>query len=226
MILPLRAWRRLVIVSAGGITLAALGALVVLNEPQPRRITGSTMGAPYAIIYRSGPPADVLQTKVEALLDAMDREPSNWRDDSWLHRFNQHQGSEPMPAPKHVFDVLRLAMNLAGRTDGAFDPTLGRLIEIWGFGPHRPTRLPPSAEDLAVARTASGYQKLRLHEAPPRVSKNASGLALDVSGLAKGYAADQLAELLRQHGVKHFMIELGGDMALRAMQERRRTGMC
>jgi thiamine biosynthesis lipoprotein len=199
--------------------LIVIGAAAVLwsveqwQQDRVRRITGSTMGTTYTVSYRSDaiPPAK-LKPALTSKLDAIDRALSNWNDDSWLSRFNRRESTRPMAMPEHAHRVLSIALRLAKRTDGAVDPTLGRLIDLWGFGPAPAPEGRPADTAIAKALETTGYQKLTLHDDPPRLAKAHPGLALNVSAVAKGYAVDVLARHLEQAGIAHYLVNIGGDM--------------
>lgn len=190
------------------------------EEARLERLTGSTMGTSYAISYRPGPSAERFHGEIEAVLQELDDALSHWREEGWVARFNANESTEPMAAPEHAWRALRLSQDLAGRTDGAFDPTLGGVLALWGFGPGQADAPPPDEQAMQGAMAAAGWAKLHLQDEPPRVRKEDGRLALDLSGLAKGYAVDRLAEVLDRQGVEDYLINLGGDMRARGAPDK------
>jgi thiamine biosynthesis lipoprotein len=110
--------------------------------------------------------------------------------------------------------VISLSLEISDMTGGAFDITVGPLVDLWGFGPpQRGARLP---EPKRIEQTLAwvGYDKLELQSEPPAVRQTVDGLRIDLSAVAKGYAVDSLAELLKQHGIDNFLVEIGGELQL------------
>ncbi|QPM91844.1 FAD:protein FMN transferase [Pseudooceanicola algae] len=142
---------------------------------------------------------------------------SPWSRDSALSRFN-HAAPGWHVLPPEITGLLDLARDIAARTGGALDPTLGRLTDLWGFGPSGPVTTPPTPDALERARAASGLQKLH---APKGGDANQlyqpGGLWLDFGGIAKGWAVDRASALLHTAGLTTHMIELGGEIAAKGL---------
>jgi thiamine biosynthesis lipoprotein len=126
---------------------------------------------------------------------------------------NRVPNALPFEVDGALFDLLLQAMEVSWLSNGAFDVTVGPLVNLWGFGPqHREGRI-PSAAEIAAARENIGYQNLVFNIADSSVQKNRP-VTIDLSAIAKGYGVDQVAELLRQAGIKDFMVEIGGELYL------------
>ena len=172
------------------------------------------MGTFYTVEFRNNEKLDVpnLGQEIENLLDVFADELSNWREDSWVNRFNAAPANELIPVPEHAFEVLRLCQELYERSDGLLDPTLSPLIELWGFGTQRHSTAPDqTAIEEALQRV--GFDKLVLSPERRAVWKRHSHLHLNCSALAKGYAVDLISELLQNRAIDHFLINLGGEVA-------------
>ncbi len=160
-----------------------------------------------------GATAEVFQAEVQAQLDAVIGLFSPWDRTSEISRFNAAPAgmwglSEPFWA------MLDAAMNMADDTDGAVDPTLGALVDLWGFGPPGPrpeTQPLPSDDEIEAALAVSGWQKLRL-DSGRRGALQPGGLKLDFSGIAKGHAVDRVSEALTRLGATSHLIEIGGEL--------------
>lgn len=174
---------------------------------------GATMGTTWSVKAVCAPLTDLhaLHGVVQSALDRVVAQMSTWRDDSDISRYNRSAAGSVHPLPAEFHAVLRCALEIAETSDGAFDPTLGTLVDAWGFGPaQRPQRVPDAAT-LDAACTDVGWHRLRLEHDPPRLSQP-GGIVLDLSAIAKGYGADLVAAKLRAHGIASALVEVGGEL--------------
>lgn len=170
-------------------------------------MTGEAMGTTYRIKYVG--PLDGLE--LESLLNRLDADLSTWRDDSWVARFNRAPAHQPMEMPESVRDLMALSQRLHAATEGRFDPAIGALVRVWGFGAwQREFRSDPTEKEIEAARKASGIHLLVIES--DQLMKTHDGLMLDFSAIAKGYAVDRMAEALSAAGCEDFVIEFGGDL--------------
>jgi thiamine biosynthesis lipoprotein len=156
-------------------------------------------------------PAAVIREDLQDILDRLVAQMSTWRQDSVLSGFNHAAAPAWHPLPEAFFTVLDCALELAEASGGAFDPTMGALTRLWGFGPGGGCGAPPPAQAIEAARARCGYRRLRL-EAHARAAWQCGGLELDLSGIAKGYAVDGLAAYLDDLGIDHYLVEVGGEL--------------
>lgn len=126
--------------------------------------------------------------------------------DSEVGRLNQ---SGRVVASEDTLSLLRFVLAMSGRTSGAVDPTVYPLVRAWGFttGSYRV----PGDEELAELLPLVGYAQVKLDEDSGEITLP-EGAAIDLGSVAKGYAADQLAELLKQRGVTTALMDLGGNV--------------
>lgn len=200
---------------------------VALLRPAPpatqRELTGHTMGTAYSIKYRPAPgaPAPVeLQAEVDRLLGEINRTLSTYDPDSELSRFNRARTTDPVVISPALHTVLRVAFQVSEQSGGAFDVTVGPLVNLWGFGPDPRNDRIPAAADLAAARRRVGYDKLELRDAPPTLRKTHADVYVDLSAIAKGYGVDRVSELLEAHGLEHHLVEIGGELRARGHNAR------
>lgn len=153
-----------------------------------------------------------LQAEIEAALAGVVAEMSDWEPDSDISRFNQSPAGSWHELPAGFFAVLDHALALAAATDGAYDPTAGQLVDLWGFGPTPPSAVPPAAADIAAARAGAGWRRVEFDRAR-RSARQPGGLRLDLSSIAKGYGVDAAAQALRDRGVGDFLVEVGGELS-------------
>ena len=102
-----------------------------------------------------------------------------------------------------------MAEKIFEETGGAFDPTVGPIVDAWGFGPEERVE-PPKPEEIAVARTKVGMPKLRFEGVT--LEKSVEGLHLDLSAIAKGWAVDEAARALDGLGFENHLVEIGGEV--------------
>ncbi|WP_245932407.1 FAD:protein FMN transferase [Isoalcanivorax indicus] len=184
------------------------------------RIGGPTMGTVWQV-QMAGLPAgssvEQIQDDLEALLALVNRQMSTYIEDSDLSRFNQAEADTWQRIPPDFARVLASALRMADISDGAFDPTVGPLVNLWGFGPDGRRREPPAADVLAETRARVGWQQLETRD-DGREIRQPGGLYLDLSAIAKGYAVDRLGEYLDARGVQAWLVDIGGDMRARGVK--------
>lgn len=147
-------------------------------------------------------------------IEQLDSAMSDYRVDSELNRLSAKAGGPAMKISRDLFAVLALSCDLARRSSGAFDPTVGPLVRLWRTA-RRSGRLPEAAA-LKAARAASGWRMMIL-DAHARTARLARpGMKLDLGGIAKGYACQKAVQAVAQQGVRSCLVEMGGDVALGA----------
>ena len=175
-------------------------------------VGGTTMGTAWSLVAvapRGSRPA--LQALVQASLDGVDGRMSTWKPDSELSRLVAHAGTDAVPASPELREVLRLAREVSEASAGAFDVTVGPLVDAWGFGPDG-RRGEPDDETLDQLTRRVGYRHLEVDDAVGSVRKRIPDLSVDLSAIAKGWGADQAAAALRQAGYRDFLLEVGGEV--------------
>jgi len=199
---------------AWSLTALVLWAVAVpVTAATLRRLQGRTMGTTWSVVASLPPTAsaDALQQGIQAALDQVDGQMSTYKPESDLSRFNRAPAGSWQTLPPAFFAVLRHALQLAKDSDGAYDPTVGPLVNLWGFGPDQRPRQPPTAQAIAAARARVGWWKLQLDE-PRRRVRQPGGVWLDLSAVAKGYGVDQVARYLQHQGVRAYLVEVGGEL--------------
>lgn len=161
-----------------------------------------------------------IEQAIGAALIYVDDAMSTYKPDSELSRFNQYRGTEPYPLSPATFTVFSIAQQISVYTNGAFDVTVGPLVNAWGFGAEKPAGLPTDAE-IASILTRVGYQKLHLDSASQSVTKAVPDLYCDLSSVAEGFAVDEIAHSLDALGCTDYMVELGGEVRTRGLNQLR-----
>jgi len=151
---------------------------------------------------------------IVAELERVDAAMSTWREDSELSALNRHRDTTPFALSADTAAVLAEALRIGDVTGGAFDVTVGPLVEAWGFGPGQPEGEPSEAA-VRELKAATGLDKLRLDPGAGTVAKAVPTVEVDLSGIAKGYAVDRVAEALEALGHERYMVEVGGEVRAR-----------
>ncbi len=219
--------RREILIGAGGLAVAApLFALLARDDGSgaTTRLAGRTMGTGYAITVTrtlSKPGRETLRAEIEAILEDVEAPMSTWRASSEISRFNAASPGDWTPISRHTAIVIDEARRVAAWSGGAFDPTVGRLVDLWGFGAGSHRRGVPADERIAAARAESGIAHLR--NRATALAKRRDGVALDLSGIAKGYGVDLVAEHLERRDMGGFLVEVGGELRARGLSPRGRA---
>lgn len=194
----------------------ALQNLAPPAAPQSRsacEVGGHTMGTSWSAKMALGEGADVaaLRHGIEHVLAKVVGEMSQWEPGSDLSRFNASPAETWHSLPDDFFNVLSQALFWAEKSGGAYDPTIGAAVDLWGFGPFPIPRGLPDTRGIDEARSAAGWQRVVL-DRKNRRALQPGGLRLDLSAIAKGFAVDKVAAFLRENGVDNALVEIGGEL--------------
>lgn len=181
--------------------------------PQSYNLSGATMGTTYSVKVITETDLDLaeLQAAIEQLLLAVNQSMSTYIADSEISKLNQWPTRQPFPVSVPFMEVLQLSDRIYRRSQGAFDPTVGPLVNLWGFGPEqRPERI-PEAEEIRSRLGNIGFDKLVLNTGSQSVTRT-TAVQLDLSAIAKGYGVDRVSNLLIARGLSNHMVEIGGEL--------------
>lgn len=175
------------------------------------RIGGETMGTTWSVrLVAPGRDLHALHACAQSCLDRIVAQMSHWEGDSDLSRFNRAARGW-MHLPDELVHVLHASLEVARTSEGAFDPTLGELAALWGFGPQGAVDAPPHANQVEGALQRCGWQRLDVRTDRGEAFQP-GGLQLDLSAIAKGHAADAVAQAMRASGVTSALVEVGGEL--------------
>ena len=144
-----------------------------------------------------------VQNRIESLM-------SDFRDDSELSKVNRLAAQGPVAVSEMTFEVLQQAVRFSTLSNGAFDVTVGPLVDLWRKAGE--TDVPPTPEVLAEARRKVGSDKLILDEKNRTVRFAVEGMRVDLGGIGKGYAVDKAVEAMQKRGALGGMVDLGGNI--------------
>lgn len=174
---------------------------------------GETMGTSWCVKLVASPRADLhaLHAGIQERLDLVVAQMSDWETDSNLSRFNRAAADSWHRLPEEFFEVLSCALEIARDSAGAYDPTIGTMIEAWGFGPAQRAPTVPDEIALSAARADAGWHRLMLN-GEESSALQPGRIHLDLSAIAKGYAVDRVARHLRDDGIAAALVEVGGEL--------------
>ncbi len=177
--------------------------------------SGPTMGTRYTITIAERDDVAELQKKVDTRLAVINRLMSTYDGESELSRFNRHQGTDWFSVSSDTAKVVQFALQMAVDSDGAFDPTVGPAVNLWGFGPEGRRVKPPSDAEVAAVLPRIGYHNIEARTDPPAVRKKRADIYLDLSAVAKGFAVDEISLLLAKVGCADSLVVIGGEIHAR-----------
>lgn len=173
--------------------------------------TGIIFGTIYNITYQSD---RNLKTEIEQELHKVDNSLSTFNKNSVISAVNQNRETS---LDEMFVQVFNMAQQVSADTDGDFDITVAPLVNAWGFGFKNNVMPAPHAIDSIMQIV--GYKKVSLQDGA--VVKSDPRIMLDCSAIAKGYGADVVARCLRDKGIKNFMVEIGGEIVVSGVSEKR-----
>ena len=191
------------------------------KSPGETLISGQTMGSAWTAKL-AGPlpvPAEELRAGAQAQFDAVNLALSTYRPDSDLSRFNADESGEWVVVSPELGEVLAYALSLADASGGAYDVTVGPLVNLWGFGPDPATNRVPEATAIDAARARVGWRGVDVDLANHRARKR-PGMRVDLSSLGKGRGVDRVAEYFDSRGVTNYLIDLSGKLRARGSNAR------
>jgi FAD:protein FMN transferase len=207
----MHSWASHIVLAAFAAASLQAGAARPPSQPLHRHeATRLSMACVYAI-EAYGPDWQRLSRAVEEALDEVDRIDrlmSHYQTGSAVSRINREAAHHPVALEPELFDFLQTALRYARESGGAFDITVGPLMKAWGF--FRGEGHIPSDEDLRAARRLVGTHHVRLNSAARTIAFDEPGVEIDLGGIAKGYAVDRAAALLRERQVAAALISAGG----------------
>lgn len=183
------------------------------SSTQLASLGGHTMGTRWSVRMAARPGADLpaLHAGVQRGLDQVVAQMSTWEPDSDISRYRRAPAGSWQRLPDGFIAVLDCALAVAQASGGAFDPTIGPLVDLWGFGSTGTPRRVPDAGAIERERLRTGWQRLQRRTGGTELFQP-GGLQLDLSGIAKGYGADVVATHLRDCGIPAALVEVGGEI--------------
>jgi thiamine biosynthesis lipoprotein len=208
---------------------AALATTLLLagcGQPEEQRLTvytGPTMGTQYMVKITDQPGSlnrEQVAKGIESVLNSVNAAMSTYRPDSELSRFNAQSTTDWIAVSSELATLCGEARRISEDSNGAFDVTVGPLVNLWGFGPGDQVTSPPDEAAIQALRAQVGYAKLDVREDPPALRKSTAGVYVDLSAIAKGFGVDSIAQYVESLGIDSYLVEVGGEMRTRGHNAR------
>lgn len=202
--------------------LAILGIVCLLascerapESASVQELTGSAMGTAYSVKIVA-PPARLniasLRADIDRELAQIEQQMSTYIADSELSQFNAYRGVDWFEVPIELCRVVVEALSISAASGGAFDITVGPLVNLWGFGPGGGVTVPPDPHRIVALMDSVGHAALHADCSVPALRKGRPDVYVDLSAIAKGYGVDQVAAILNAQRVQNYLVEIGGDL--------------
>lgn len=143
-------------------------------------------------------------------IHSIDELMSDYKSDSQISHVNRDGFRQAVRVNESTYEVLQRSIEFSRLTEGAFDITIGPVVDLWRLAAE--ANSVPTADELSLARSKVGYEKIILDANESTVRLAVEGMRLDLGGIAKGYAIDRAVEVLRNHGAIGAMVDIGGDI--------------
>jgi thiamine biosynthesis lipoprotein len=184
----------------------------------PVAISGATMGTQYHVtITRPSGNIDTesLQREIDAELHRINAQMSTYLPDSEISKFNSRNDVHWFEVSSEFASVVNRARRFSEETAGAFDVTVGPLVNRWNFGPDQASLEMPLDAEIAALKQSVDFRLIDVRDEPPALRKRRADVQLDLSAIAKGFAVDRITQLLDSHGLNNCMAEIGGEICVR-----------
>jgi FAD:protein FMN transferase len=188
----------------------------------PVILKGMTMGTTYSITFASDyqNKHSELEDGVTSIFEDINQKMSTYIPDSEISLINLSESTDFQNISDELYLVIKTAMDINNKTNGAFDITIGSIVNLWGFGPGDAAQTIPDPDELDSRLNNSGQQHIQLRENPFAFKKARSDLQLDLSAIAKGYGVDAIASYLEQQGINDYLVEIGGEIKARGLNSK------
>lgn len=179
--------------------------------------TGLTMGTTFSVKWVASNDKD--RPRISALINdellKVNRSMSTYIPDSELSLFNQLPAGSQKNVSERLTFLLSLALSISDESEGAFDVTVGPLVNLWGFGPDGRVVKSPSEQQIQAVMEQVGYTSVHLKGQRLHKEKNSY---IDLSAIAKGYGVDVIADLLEAEGISSYLVEIGGELRAKGLK--------
>ena len=185
-------------------------------------INGLTMGTTYSIKIKTADAVvnqEKIRADIEKILLEINQKMSTYIVDSELSVINFSNSLDSNLISDDLFKVISHANTISKTTNGAFDITVGPLVNLWGFGPNKSENKIPPNEEIELIKKNIGDKKIYLNRETTSIKKLHPDLYVDLSGIAKGFAVDKIALYLNSYNLENYLVEIGGELIAKGTNE-------
>lgn len=177
-------------------------------------LEGFAQGTSYHITFAVKKPSDkqAIEQAISQEFARLDREISNYRDDSSIEKFNAQTTTEPWQSSEEIVNLIETARRVNKASSGCYDLTIKPLFELWGFKKDK-FNLPSDAA-LTQARALVDMDNLETVD-KTHIRKKLPGLRVELSSIGQGYSVGRMAAILEQHQIENYLVEIGGELKTR-----------
>lgn len=182
-----------------------------IKQSEPVRLIGEAQGTYYSIIYYDDEQRD-FQIEIDSVLNIFDQSLSLWMPSSLISRINNSDAG--IEVDEFFIDNFNIALDIAEKTNGAFDPTVGNLTRAWGFGFDASKNVDKQIVDSILKFT--GYSKVRIENG--KFIKDDQRISIDFNAIAQGYSVDLIGFFLEENGIGNYLVDIGGEVRARGQK--------
>lgn len=175
--------------------------------PEEQIYNGDALGTTYQVKFYHTEQLDI-SNALDSIFKVINTSMSTYKPDSDISRINA--GDSSVVVDKHFREVFQASRKIYDESGGMFDPTVGKLVNFYGFGPEG-SQKEMNARELDSIRMFVGFNKLKLTE-EGRIQKEHAEVYMDFNAIAKGYAVDEVARYLNSKNVENYLVEIGGEL--------------
>ncbi|MFN8349652.1 MAG: FAD:protein FMN transferase [Spirosomataceae bacterium] len=173
------------------------------------------MGSPFKLVFYTSDDSLAQKAAQNAFkrIEQLNEIMSDYADGSEINRLSARSGSgEWVPVSKDLFAILAISQEISQKTNGAFDCTIGPVVQVWRRAVRQ--RVFPTKQEIREAKAKIGYRKMKLDTVGQKVLLTQPGMRLDIGGLGKGFAAEEAVKVLKTYGITSAMMDAGGKIVL------------
>lgn len=200
----------------------AIGFCIRQGQPRYQTFSGNIFGTVYHIKIRASKKDSGLHERIKRELALINAQMSVFEPDSEISKINRAGAERSVVLSDNMSWLLRRAQMIYRQSGGAFDPTVGPLIDDWGFGPNKGAKTPTDRQIRQTLRYV-GFDKLRFDKLFKTVRKTDRRVSLNLSAIAKGYGVDKVAALLEKEGYRDYIVEIGGEIRVAGFRDNAGT---
>lgn len=188
-------------------------------------ISGQTMGTGYVVKIVTAetiPKQRFLEIKdeIDSLLEVVNQQMSIYIDNSEITLFNHFKKTDWFPVSTETAEIFKQSLEISEKSEGAFDITVGPLVNLWGFGSEKKSANMPNENSITQIMQLIGYQKISAKLSPPSIRKKVLNIYCDLAAIAKGYGVDRIAKYLEFNGISDYLVEIGGEIRAKGRNQQ------